>query len=169
MSRKGQEEIVGFVLIVVLVVIVGVLFLGIRLRNPETTHRNSESIYQFLESSMEQTTDCKLSRTGNFLTLDTVIRECHNADTLCISEETSCTVARTSLERMLNASWRVGPAYIYKGYRISGTYHLNASDTSSSEAVFNVTEGECAGTIEGSSYWIPEFPGNIIVQLELCS
>ena len=50
-KRRAQEEIVGFVLIVVLVVIVLVIFLGISLRNPKPQQRESEIIYQFLESS----------------------------------------------------------------------------------------------------------------------
>ena len=68
--KKGQEEIVGFILVVVLVVVILVIFLGIQLRNPEPEQRQSEVLYQFLESSMEQTTNCTLSEGASYLALD---------------------------------------------------------------------------------------------------
>ena len=168
-ERKGQEEIVGFVLIVVLLVIVAVIFLGIKLRNSEPTQRESEIISQFLESTMEQTTSCKTSETGNFLAIDSLIRECHSSNSLCVSGLTSCDIVKTTFEDMLNATWQVGPNYPYKGYSISGVYNQNSSGTSQRENIFNATNGNCGNSIIGSSYWIPEFPGSIIVTLKLCS
>ena len=88
-KRKGQEEIVGFVLIVVLLVIIAVIFLGIRLRNPEPTQKDSEIVYQFLESSMEQTTSCKTSESGRFISMDSLIRDCHSSNSLCVSGNSS--------------------------------------------------------------------------------
>ena len=169
MARKAQEEIVGFVLIVVLLVIVGVIFLGIRLRNPEPTQRESELIYMFLESTMEQTTDCKLSETGSFLVIDSLIRECHSLNSECVSGEKTCEVARNTLGNMLNATWQVGSEYPFKGYELNINYFLNSSGQLQLEDVLNISSGLCENSYSGSSYWIPEFPGSINTELRLCS
>ncbi len=168
-KRKGQEEMVGFVLIVVLLVIVAVIFLGIRLRNPEPTQKESEIVYQFLESTMEQTTNCKTSETGKFLALDTLVRDCHSNNALCTSGEDSCVVVDEMFEEILNSTWQVGENYPYKGYSLQGVYNFNSSGNAGSENVFNISRGVCANSFAGSSYLIPEFPGSITVTLKLCS
>lgn len=166
--RKGQEEIVGFVLIVVLVVIVLVIFLGIQLRNPKPQQRESEVIYQFLESSMEQTTNCTLSEGASYLALDDLIRECHESGSLCISGDNSCDSAEETFKKLVNGSFVVGPSYPHKGYDVSALYVVNASGQSQTESVLNLTAGNCSGNYIGNSYWIPEFPGSIIVRTKLC-
>ncbi len=168
-NKKGQEEIVGFVLIVVLLVIVAVIFLGIRLRNPEPTQKESEIVYQFLESSMEQTTTCKTSETGRFIALDSLVRECHSGNSLCTSGDESCEVVDETFKEMLNSTWQVGENYPYKGYSVQGIYNFNSSGNAGTEKLFNITQGTCANSFSGSSYLIPEFPGSITITLKLCS
>ena len=168
MSKKGQEEIVGFVLIVVLVVIVLIIFLGIQLRNPKPQQRESELIYQFLESSMEQTSNCTLSSGASYLALDDLIRECHETGSSCISGESSCDSAEETFKELVNGSFEVGQNYPHKGYDISALYVVNVSGQSQTESVLNITAGNCSDTYLGNSYWIPEFPGSIIVRAKLC-
>lgn len=168
-TKKGQEEIVGFVLIVVLVVIVAVIFLGIRLRNPDPVQKDSEIVYQFLESAMEQTTSCKKSENGNFLPMDDLIRECHSDNTICFSGEDSCVLLEEIIENMLNSTWSVGLDYPYKGYSAEGVYLFNSSGQSQKEEIFNITQGVCTNSFAGSSYLIPEFPGSITITAKLCS
>ncbi len=168
-KKKGQEEIVGFVLIVVLVVIVLIVFLGIQLRKPATGQRESEWIYQFLESSMEQTTDCTLSEGASYLALDELIRECHETGSSCVGGVTSCDIAKDTFTKLVNGSFTVGQDYPYKGYDISAIYAVNSSGQSQTESVLNITAGNCSNTYTGSSYLIPEFPGSISVRVKLCS
>ena len=167
-ARNGQEEIVGFVLIVVLVVIVMVIFLGIRLRNPEPVQRDSEILYQFLESVMEQTTDCALTSASSALALDELIRECYSTDNSCAVGGTTCGAVEDTLKAVLNNTWAVGPEYPYKGYEIKGIYFVNSSNQQESEEIFSVSAGNCSNSFVGNSYWIPEFPGSIIVSAKLC-
>ncbi|KKS11106.1 MAG: hypothetical protein UU67_C0084G0003 [Candidatus Daviesbacteria bacterium GW2011_GWB1_41_5] len=167
-KRRAQEEIVGFVLIVVLVVIVLVIFLGISLRNPKPQQRESEIIYQFLESSMEQTTNCSLSEGASYLPLDDALRECHETGSSCADGMSSCDSSEDTLKKILNNSFAVGPAYPYKGYDISAVYVVNASGQQQVEPVLNITAGNCSNSYSGNSYWIPSFPGSIIVSAKLC-
>ena len=168
-SKRGQEEIVGFVLIVVLVVIVFVIFLGIRLRNPEPSQKQSEILYQFLESAMEQTTDCVLSENGRNIVLDDLIKECYSVDNRCDSGMTSCESVEKTMKNILNNTWRVGADYSYKGYEIKANYFDNSSSQTQGEEVFLISEGNCSNSFDGNSYWIPEFPGSIIIDAKLCA
>ncbi|MGV8142878.1 MAG: hypothetical protein ACP5NS_04595 [Candidatus Pacearchaeota archaeon] len=169
MNKRAQEEIVGFVLIVVLVVIVAVIFLGIRLRNPEVVQKDSEIVYQFIESAMEQTTSCKKTQTGNFIAVDDLMRECHASNSICVTGEPSCEVLDNTIRNMLNATWVVGPEYPYKGYSARAVYSLNSSDQSQQEEVLNITQGNCQDSFVGSSYIIPEFPGTITFTVKICT
>ncbi|MBS3081408.1 hypothetical protein J4416_00535 [Candidatus Pacearchaeota archaeon] len=168
-KRKGQEEIVGFVLIVVIVAVVFVIFLGIRLRNFEPSQKQSEILYQFIESSMEQTTECVLSLNGRNLALDSLIKECYSTDNRCTSGETSCQIAEKTMRNILNNTWKVGVEYPYKGYEIRADYFYNSSNQGQNEEILLIAEGNCNNSFVGNSYWIPEFPGSIIVNAKLCS
>ena len=168
-SKRGQEEIVGFVLIVVLVVIVFVIFLGIRLRNPEPSQKQSEILYQFLESAMEQTTDCVLSENGRNIVLDDLIKECYSTNNVCVSGESSCDNVEATMRDILNNTWKVGAEYPYKGYEIKANYLDNSSSSDPGEEVFSIIEGNCSSSFDGNSYWIPEFPGSIVIDIKRCS
>lgn len=168
-DKKGQEEMVGFVMVMVLVVVIFLVFLGITLRNPESSERKSEIIYQFLDSLMEQTTECALNQGTNFLTLDDLVRECYNSNSECETGEDSCEILNRTLIDAMDNSWKVGPDYPYKGYELQAAYLPDATGQQPSEEVFLISAGNCTGSIVGNSYWIPEFPGSITTTLKLCS
>lgn len=168
MKRKGQEEIVGFVLIVVIIAIVFVIFLGIKLRNPEPIQKESEILYQFIESSMEQTTDCVLSSGRNEI-MNELIKECYSLDNTCSSGKKACTEVKDTFEAMVNNTWQVGPNYKYKGYEINIDYNSNSSGQTQRDEIASIVKGNCNNTFIGNSYWIPQYPGRIEVKAKLCS
>lgn len=164
-KKKGQEEIVGFVLIVVILAIAMVIFLGIKLRNPEPSQKESEILYQFIESSMEQTTDCTLRQNGRNVDLNELIRECHSYNGNCLNGRKSCTVAEETMKEIADSAWPVGPNYPYKGYEIIAEYNTNSSGK---EEIFMLSSGNCTNSYIGNSYFIPSFPGNIVVRAKIC-
>ncbi|MEK6894064.1 MAG: hypothetical protein AABX10_01225 [Nanoarchaeota archaeon] len=165
-KKKGQEEIVGFVLIVVILAIAMVIFLGIKLRNPEPSQKESEILYQFIESSMEQTTDCVIRQNSRNIDLNELIKECHSFDNNCLNGKSSCEVAEETMREITDSAWKVGPDYPYKGYELLVEYNTNSSGT---EEIFNITSGNCTNNYIGNSYFIPQFPGNIVVRVKICS
>jgi hypothetical protein len=168
-KRKGQEEIVGFVLIVVLIVIVGVIFLGISLRKEKPVLRESEIIYQFLESSMEQTTDCKTTEKATFIGLDSLIRDCHETNTECTNGKRACELSQEIFREILNNTWQVGEDYPYKGYLLEAVYFVNNTNQNQVTPVINLSQGNCQDSYVGNSYWLASFPGSIVIRLKLCS
>jgi hypothetical protein len=168
MSRRGQEEIVGFVLIVVIIVIAAVIFLGIRLRNPEPTQKDSEILYQFIESSMEQTTDCVIRENGKNLKMNELLKECHSFDNICLNGKKSCEVVEETMSNMMSSSFRIGEEYPYKGHEVEAFYNLNSTN-SQKEEIFKIIKGNCSNNYVGNSYFISQFPGSIVVEAKLCS
>lgn len=167
-KRKGQEEIVGFVLIVVILAIAMVIFLGIKLRNPEPVQKQSEVLYQFIEASMEQTTECVIRENGKNLALNELIKECHSFDNTCLNGISACNNARNTMEGILNSTWRVGPDYPTKGYEVKAVYRQNLTG-SQNEEIFTIVAGNCTNNYVGNSYFIPQFPGSIIIEAKICS
>lgn len=165
-KKKGQEEIVGFVLIVVILVIAMVIFLGIKLRNPEPAQKESEVLYQFIESSMEQTTDCVIRQNSKNIALNDLIKECHSFDNSCLNGKSSCETAKETMDKLVSSAFKVGPEYPYKGYEIMAEYVANSS---SPEIILSLNSGNCSNSYIGNSYFIPQFPGNIVVRAKICS
>ncbi len=165
-KKKGQEEIVGFVLIVVILAIATVIFLGIKLRNPEPVQKDSEILYQFIESSMEQTTECVIRQNGRNVALNELIKECHSFDNSCLNGRSSCEIAEETMDSLINATFKVGEDYPFKGYEMLAEYRTNSS---SPEEIFSLKSGNCTNNYIGNSYFLPQFPGNIVISAKICS
>ncbi len=167
LRKKGQEEMVGFVVIVVLVAIVSVVLLGISFREKTpSTGRDSSEIYQFLESMMGYTTDCALQYEPDYSELSELIAECNsNSAIICTNEENVCDKAETSIKEILSSSFKVGDDRPIKGYEFEAVY----SNENDIDAIFNISEGVCNGSFEGSEYISSAFPGTIVNSLKLCS
>ena len=162
--KRGQEEIVGFVLVVLLVCVAGLVFLGIFIRGGgQTGEQESVDIYQFLESAMKQTTECAIGYEPDFSDLGELIEQCRSGK-ICISGESACAVLNESLTEMLEKSWMVGPDRPIKGYVFNSSYGVETN----SEEIVSVMSGECKGSIRGAEYLSPSFPGNIISTLKIC-
>src|SRR3989338_2931778 len=138
-------------------------------RHRKKGQKESEIIYQFLESSMEQTTDCVLRPNGKNLVMNELIKECHFTDNTCISTKSSCETSKDTMKGILEATWKVGEEYPYKGYELNVNYDYNSSSGEKNEEIFSIIEGNCNNTYIGNSYWISAFPGSIILEAKLCS
>jgi len=168
-SRRAQEEIVGFILIVVILAVILVIILGISLNKSTTTRGESVIAYQYLESIMEQTTTCLLGQNTPPLKLDALISECYATDTLCEDLTTSCETLNTTLHTLLTAAWHVTPDTKLKGYKLSSIYSSEPTpDELEQEHITTIETGNCNNTRIGNSYISPEFPGTITTSFTLC-
>lgn len=76
-NKKGQEEVMGFVLIVLIIIIIGVVFFAFSLRKSgESVWQKSSEADDFLNSILAYTTDCKPSSGGAYLSVKELVREC---------------------------------------------------------------------------------------------
>ncbi len=164
-NRRGQEEIVGFVLIVVIVAVIFLVFLGITLRKaPPATEKDSRDAYQFLESLTSYTTDCAVSYEPAFSDIGDLTRECYSGS-ICLSGLSACQVLNRTLQETIMSSWKVNPNGPVKGYLFNSTY---SSSQSRGKEIMMVKMGNCTGRIIGAENFFAAPPGRITNTLKIC-
>lgn len=77
MNRKGQNEMVGFVLIVVIVVVALMVFLVISVRKPNEQVESAE-IENLLSAMLEYTTECAISYEPEYDSYRDLVKDCYN-------------------------------------------------------------------------------------------
>jgi hypothetical protein len=164
--RKAQEEIIGFILIIVLVTVVFIVFLGISLRSDSgNLDLESREVYQFLESMMEHTSDCAINYEPAYSELSELLRDCHSNSALkCTNGEKACEVLEESISGLLGNSWEVGEDRSVKGYSFKSEYRTNSTQ----EEILEIESGDCSGSLKGSEYIGSAYPGSITSSLDLC-
>lgn len=164
-NKKAQEEIVGFMLIVVIMAIVLVIFLGLIIRQNLNNETESKEIHQFLESLMKYTTDCALSYVPDYSNLGSLIKECKKAS-ICTSGKNSCEIANNTIAEILESSFIVSKESQIKGYEFLSIYSINK--TQFGEEIVKMSKGSCNGSIKGSDLLFPADQGTISNSLRLC-
>ena len=126
-NKKAQEEMMGFMIIVVLVVIIGLVFLGFSLRqkskNIEPQSMNAEDL---LQSMLVYTSDCQMGT--NALNVRDLIRVCNTQRSAkCDNNEIVCEKVNSTLRAIMNKTMgqNVGKGFIH-GYslEINATQYL---------------------------------------------
>jgi hypothetical protein len=168
--KKGQEEIVGFVMIVVIVVVIGLIFLILSAKTPDSLTQESKDIRAFLGSMQEYTSPCSIGYEGNQRKLGELLKECYEGKK-CVSGEESCSVLNSSISKILEASWNVGEDSALQGYVFEAYYSKNVSsqEKGQKEEILTVEKGNCeTPVVRSSSGFYSVFPGTISYSLKIC-
>jgi len=115
-SKRSQEEMVGFGLIIALVAVILLVFLWFSLVKPGKQNVESYEVESFIHSALQYTTACK-DRYGPIEIKD-LIFECYNNED-CEDGEKSCDILNNTLRGMLEESWKIGQDRPVKGYFIN--------------------------------------------------
>ncbi len=138
-NKFGQEEMVGFALIIVIVSIILLAFLGFSLsKSPEPVQ--SYEVESFIQSALQYTTDCKDSR--EYLNVQDLIFQC-DLNAKCSDERDSCEVLNESLKQILDEAWPVGEQYPRKGYELKIETDI--------KSILEIKKGETAGNYKEAS------------------
>lgn len=159
-NKRSQEEMIGFVLIIVLVAIVALIFLSISLRKSPVKIPSNE-VESFLYSIERYSTECYASPEREYDIKDLIV-SC-SANEVCLNGEKSCDVLGRSLSGILDKSWKPGDENPVKYYNLK-IYNKNTNKT-----VLALKQGNCTGIRTGSSTSIPIDGGIIKSELEICS
>lgn len=162
MNKKGQEEITGFVLIIIIVSVIFLVLIGIFIRQ-EVKEQQSTDVYQFLDSAMALTTSCALSYEPNYLTLGGLIEKCYSGGQ-CLSGEDTCDALNSTLKSVLEESWQVGEENPIRGYEFRAVWQ----DGETSELILEAKEGDCSGRMTGAENLADSFSGTIVSSLKIC-
>ncbi len=163
-NKKGQEEIVGFVLIMVITAVVLLIFLGITLRKGSVNEIESVESYQFLESVMEYTSDCAVRFVPDYSRIGELFGECLEGRK-CLDGRGSCEALNESVQSILEKSWKVDNESIIKGYELDAIY----TNGDEKEEIIVIKKGVCLNRLSGATYLIPSFPGSIGVSFVICT
>jgi hypothetical protein len=140
-SKKAQEEMVGFALIIIIVAIVILVFLSFSLRNSTGENVESYEVESFIQTALQYTTECRTSL--GYLDVQRLVLECSKERT-CDSGKNSCELLKETVESLTNETWFVGEDRPVKGY----DFLIN----SDSGEILSVKQGTVAGNYRGASY-----------------
>jgi len=161
-NKKGQEEVFGFVIIVLIVIIMGVVFFAFSLRRPsQAIDAKKPELSDLIQAMLSYTTECKIGVSEQ--NIRELIRECYNNPLkICGNgnngNEQVCSVLNTNLETMLDQ---------FLGKDIAqADVHGYVLNISNAQQITNIENGQLEGNYFGSSVPIPTLHGeDVIVKL----
>jgi len=156
MKKKGQSEIAGFAIILVIVAVIMLIFLSFSLNKSNEEFTQSYEVDGFIQASLEYTTVCAQNYEPNYLSIRKVLVKCVENDP-CYSEAgigpNPCKILNETLTDLVKSSWNVGEDWPTKGYVLN--------ITNKGEELFSLEEGNITKNSKGSSQ---EFEGGLTVQ-----
>jgi len=129
-KKIGQEEMVGFALIVVIVAVIMLIFLGFAVKNKGDSETQSYEVESFLQALLQYTTDCE--DYSGYVSIKELVSDC-NRERNCLDGRDSCVVLEENLERLIAESWKI------QGDRPVKAYFLNI--TSNIGDILIISEG----------------------------
>lgn len=160
MNKQSQEEILGFVLIILLVVVIAVVFLAINLRKPAEKLPSLE-LESFLQSSMRVSSDCYVSAERNYNLKDLIV-SCSENNDKCLNGKTACESLNETSLKLLKNGWNPGEENPTKAYRFKVFGGNN-------DTMLSLKEGNCTGTRTFSYVFLYAYSGKVTTELEICS
>lgn len=176
MNRKGQEEMIGFAMIVVIVSLMIIGFLAFSMRSSGSNKLESAEVGEFLDSVMHTTTECTGGSVNSHLDIGELIKECYNNPLkVCLNSEKSvCAYLNETLEEVIVKSWSVGSDKYYTGFKLNINFEPKKARLEAGEKdkeIMTKSYGVCNKTRIGNEYLISDRKqeGSIVVNAELCT
>lgn len=164
MSRKnksGQEEFVGFAIIMVIIAIIGVIFLGIMMRQGSGDSQAYRSVdAENLLGSMMQVTSSCVESPPFFREMRDLVKDC-DEDRECEDGRLACDVLEEEV------SWNLDKA-MESDNKIKGyNFKVGAGSINDSRVIKEVKRGNCSMSI-GDYVVIPSSPEDLYASLRFC-
>ena len=137
---KGQQEMVGFAIILVLVFVILLVVLSSSIRNSDNDLVESYEVSGFIQSFLQYTTGCEDNREK--LDVQKLMFEC-SLNAKCVDGRETCDVLETTINGILDESWNYGEDYPVKGYELLMI--------SNSKELLNISRGEKTNNFKGSN------------------
>jgi len=114
-NKLGQEEMVGFAVIVVIVGVILLIFLAFLLNSSDEEVVESYEIESFIQSALQFTTDCE--NEIRFLSVQDLVVSCNKKEN-CLDGRNSCKVLNSTLISLTENGWQAGNGSAIKGYNL---------------------------------------------------
>jgi hypothetical protein len=158
MNKRGQQEIVGFVLIVVLVVVGLMVFLMISLRNSPVNEGSLEIGYM-LDAIMKHTTECAIVYEPDYDDFEDLFKSCH--------QEKQCSNLGISACDHLNDSLNVVVGDVMASESAASAYQLDFF-VMEGGGLLQIIDGNCTGNINSAQRNIVSSSDSLIIRMTIC-
>ncbi len=143
--RRGQEEIVGFGALLIVLAVVGVILLGIYIRQPVPTQGVLPEAGSFLDALPQVTSTCAFEGT-RFITIHELIVQCvTQPGKSCANGQSICTALNSTLGPLIRTAFPVGSSI--QGYRFT-------LGEAQGVPALTLTEGNCS-YYQGDQRFLP--------------
>jgi hypothetical protein len=162
MVKKGQQKMVGFVLIVVLVVVVLMVFLVLSVKNtPEKS--DSLEVENLMSSIMRMTTECAIIFEPDYDDYEDLFKSCYNNKECKNLGIDSCEYLNSSLKDLMDN--------LMERENVINYYEMDflIREEDGLEDILKIDGGNCTGgIILGSQKSLISGNDNLIIRLKLC-
>lgn len=168
-AKKGQEEMVGFAVLVILVAVVGVGLLALALRSGGQNEISSLHVQQFSESLIQSTSGCNIGTWPSLASFSSIIDECYNFPLRqCSNGKTVCEYLNETLPALISSVWNINSESAFQGAGYTITFKNRISGEE--KEVASNSLGRCASNSLGGESIIPDSRklGNLILRIKLC-
>lgn len=139
MSRKAQEEMVGFAMIVIIVAIIILIFISFSINRNVQEPLESYEVNSFISSTLQYTSDCQ--DYISYLSLQKVILKCADKEK-CLDGKEACEVLNETLIQITQSSWKLERGGLTKGYVLN--------ITEKEKSIYLIKEGNLTSNYKGS-------------------
>jgi len=159
-NKKGQEEMVGFVLIVVIVTIAVLVLLIFSMRRPSGLEASQE-VENFIQASTYFTTDCKLA--GNDLSLKKLIVACQNTER-CSNDKDACESLKFNMNNLIESGFSRG---YYQGYELK--IYSVSEEINETKMIIDAKSGNLTGSWQAGDVLFPVPPYKFHIYMKVYS
>jgi hypothetical protein len=143
-NKFGQEEMVGFGLIIIIVAVILLVFLGFALRKPLKEVTEDYEVSSFIQAFLQYTSDCRDNL--EYLSIQKLILDCEYNEK-CLDGRDTCEVLDSTLKEIVEETWDVGENRPVKGYTLKIILK--------GEEILSVEEGNITNNYRGSEEYLP--------------
>jgi len=160
-NKSAQQEMVGFILIVVLVVVALMVFLVISVRQTGD-EKQSVEVENMLNVLMDYTTDCAIVFEPDYDTIEDLVKSCYNNNRCTNLDKTSCDYLGETLQDLMEDLMKTES--VVNAYQIDVLYR----DEELEEELLKIEKGNCSGEVEGASILQDVDAGDLVTRLRIC-
>lgn len=161
-NKKTQQEMIGFILIVVLVVIGLMVFIVISLKNQEEPN-DSLQIKNLLSSILKYTTTCAIVYEPDYDNVRALIKSCYSGDRCKNLDKDACDYLNSTMNSILGDLMKTEAGF--NAYKLEVFEEKEGVET---DRMISVIDGKCNGTIDGAFESIKVDARKVRIGLEVC-
>lgn len=162
LNKKGQNEMVGFVLIVVVVVIALMVFLIISVRQGGDDMVESGEVDALLQVMLSYTTDCAVVFEPQYSSLEDLLKDCYENKRCSNLDRMACDYRDEVLGEIMGDVMKTEADV--SAYELE-VFYRNGEEQ---DVLYEKFSGNCTGAVIGSQRNILVDEGDLVVRLRFC-